>query len=309
MNCGPVCGAVPIPQTSCTCELSSQSCPCVNTQHSLAPSTYVAPAQLAPIATGNNFFAQPPALPQEFSLVPVQIPVSATPTLVDEMVQRDNQLRQAISEYNAQENTNFPFPDNQSNVTITTTTEPPAADFSGLPSIYFTPANGRLPIYPMTKTPTVSMNETSNQKPNSTRAHAFASETHWAILSERETENGQIKQERIPYHVYENEVCSGATLGRAIESDLKTVANSCNSLGCAAANYKLDSTQGKYIVVYLKNVDMRRQIPTSPYSCITVLDVPLYENVYPRETKNVNNNQQNDESKNRFVTVEPKGAY
>lgn len=128
----------------------------------------------------------------------------------------------------------------------------------------------------------------SSTKSPSTRAYAFASGTFWAVLEERETENGDTKQRRIPYHAYHKEVCSGATLGRSIEKDIESAAIKCTIVGCAAVNVRpISNETDQYEAIYLKNVNTRRQIKTASkaYTCISIVDVPTFENVYDKQEK------------------------
>lgn len=108
-----------------------------------------------------------------------------------------------------------------------------------------------------------------------------------AVLEERETDDGVIHQRRIPYHAYEREVCTGATLGRSIEKDVEAAAIKCTMIGCAAVNIR-PIFEDQYEAVYLKNVNVRRQIRgKNAYSCVTIVDVPEYESVYQKKEKEI----------------------
>jgi hypothetical protein len=129
----------------------------------------------------------------------------------------------------------------------------------------------------------------SSTKEPTTRAYAFASGTYWAVLEERETENGDTRQRRIPYHAYEKEVCTGATLGRSIEKDMESVAVKCTMVGCAAVNVRpISDGTDQYEAIYLKNVNARRQIKASKaYTCLSIIDVPTFEHVYDKREKEI----------------------
>jgi hypothetical protein len=106
-------------------------------------------------------------------------------------------------------------------------------------------------------------------------------------LEERETDNGAIQQRRIPYHAYEQEVCTGATLGRSIEKNVEAVAIKCTMIGCAAVNVRPIFNE-QFEAIYLKNVNTRRPIRGSKsYTCIGIVDVPDHESVYQKDGKEV----------------------
>ena len=174
------------------------------------------------------------------------------------------------------------------------------------------------------------------------RAVAFGAETqtHWRIFDELQRRRPLAAaatsaiERRERYNRYAEEACTGATLGRSVESSLTAAASRCSALNCAAANLRALDSSGQFEVVYLRAVDARRYSPV--YTCISHIDVPRWEALH-RATAVASADKQRDKAAAvaahadserlkalkrarlyiapvhtptlRLVTVEPKGAY
>ncbi|CAD5206126.1 unnamed protein product [Bursaphelenchus okinawaensis] len=141
---------------------------------------------------------------------------------------------------------------------------------------------------------------------NNTEAKAYGSGTHVAVQPLLLL-NG--------YHMYEGEVCAGVTMGRSVEENADIVAEKCASINCAAANLR-PLLDGRYEVIYLKTVDLRKA--SRSYDCVSNRDVTVFEKSL-KEKRELERELHRRNRLNRIngaaglrarpTTVEPKGRY